>query len=405
VAAGTALAVAELLRRVGPQRLALELLQGASALSLASPAERVRVSISLGIVLLELGQADAAEVQLEQARAAAQQAGLVALEAEALQGLAQFEHDRGRPDRSLARVEAALALLDPADPSTLLLQARLRATAGSAAMYQGRLTEGRALLEQAAASFRATGARLYEARACLNLGVLLGQMGELELSGARYGEALQLMCEAGDRFGLGVTLSSLAAWCDKTGRLEESQWYLQSSLTLSRELGDRRAEGIALTGLGRNSLTRDPRPYLQSALAIHRELGWDYGMTYPLCGLARLAQQEARPAEALALALADEAVQRAGPFPSVLTMALVERAALHVASGRLAEARGDLQRARALGLGGLEGAQRAVVEVRLAEGDGEGARRALEEAEKEPGLLEGEPEVGKAVRELKREME
>jgi hypothetical protein len=122
LAAGTALAVAELVRRVGPQGLALELLQGVSTLSLPSAGEQVRVRVALGIVRLELGQADAAEVQLEQARALAQQSGLVLLEAEALQALAQFEHDRGRPDRSRARVEAALSLLVPKDPASELLQ-------------------------------------------------------------------------------------------------------------------------------------------------------------------------------------------------------------------------------------------------------------------------------------------
>jgi predicted ATPase/DNA-binding winged helix-turn-helix (wHTH) protein len=403
VAAGTALAVADLVRRVGPQGLALELLQGASAL--AGPVELGRVQIALGIVLLELGQAAAAEAQLEQARDRAHQAGLVALEAGALQALAQFEHDRGRPDRSRARVDAALALLVPGDPATELLQARLRATAGAAAMYLGRLAEGRAELEQAIVSFRVMGAQLFEARACLNLAVLLGQMGELELSGARYREALQRMREAGDRFGLGVTLSSLAAWCDKTGRLEEAQWYLQSSLTLARELGDRRAEGIALTGLGRHSLTPDPRPYLEASLAIHREHAWDYGMTFPLCGLARLAQQEGRSSEALALV--DEAVQRAGTFPSVLTMALVERAALRLAAGQREAAGEDLAQARALGLGGLEGAQRAVVEARLAlaRRDLPLAEQALAEASRDPSLLSPTSEVGRAVTELREQLE
>ncbi|MEZ4241994.1 MAG: hypothetical protein R3F59_38750, partial [Myxococcota bacterium] len=302
VACGAALAVAELARRAGPLGLALALLQDAARCHGAPRRDLERVRIATGAVLLELGRAEEAGPLLEAAARACRGAGEPALEALALQALAQFEHDRGRPDRANARIRAALALVPRGE---VWLDARLRTTAGAVALYEGRFDAACEELERARLGLRACGDRLSEARVALNLAVAHGQRGDIAQSGDWYEEALRLLDAAGDRVGLCAALASRAAWCDKVGRTDASRWYLEASLTLARELGDRRGEGIAHGGRGRCAAVADPRPHLEQALAIHRELGWDYGQVYALCGLARLEVAAGRAAAALALA--DEA--------------------------------------------------------------------------------------------------
>ncbi|MEZ4238862.1 MAG: hypothetical protein R3F59_22460 [Myxococcota bacterium] len=157
---GAALAVAELARRAGPLGLALALLRTPPAANGASARPRARAHRH-GAVLLELGRAEEAGPLLEAAARACRGAGEPALEALALQALAQFEHDRGRPDRANARIRAALALVPRGE---VWLDARLRTTAGAVALYEGRFDAACEELERARLGLRAWGDRLSEAR-------------------------------------------------------------------------------------------------------------------------------------------------------------------------------------------------------------------------------------------------
>ncbi|MEZ4238861.1 MAG: hypothetical protein R3F59_22455 [Myxococcota bacterium] len=94
---------------------------------------------------------------------------------------------------------------------------------------------------------------------------------------------------------------------------------------------------------------------------------------------------------------------RAGRYPTVRTVALVERAGVHLADDRRDAAHADLDEARALGVGGAEGAARSVAEARLAlaGGDRAAAEAALREAEADPALASPATEIGAAVASLR----
>jgi predicted ATPase/DNA-binding winged helix-turn-helix (wHTH) protein len=401
VAAGAALAVAEVARRSGRQALAIELLDQAAALDGLADPERLRVALAAGVAALHVGDGEVARVRLDAASAFA--GADPGLDAEVLQARAQLAHDGGDPRRAGAHIEAALALVTGLGDEGRT--ARLLATAGGIALHQGRAAQAVDAFGEARAVFRAAGDLANEARACLNLAVALGMGGEIERSGATYREALALVRHAGDRYGTQAALSGLGAWSEKVGQGAEAAAYLSAAATLARELGDRRGEGIALGNLGRQPTTADPRRHLERALQLHRAIGFDYGQANWLCGLARLALGEGRTADAVALA--DEAVARAERYPDALAGALAERARIALAEGRTADARVDVTRGQALGPTGITAAELAVAEgrVAVAEGDLASARAALDRAGENPLLADPATDLGRGIAELRARLE
>jgi predicted ATPase/Tfp pilus assembly protein PilF len=113
---------------------------------------------------------------------------------------------------------------------------------------------------------------------------LEGQQGALLLIGGRAKEAqehmeaaITLAREVGDRRSEGVWLSSLGDLHRRQGRMPEAQEHVEAAITLAREVGDRRHEGHRLGNLG--NLAREQgrmaeaQAHYEAAITIAREVG------------------------------------------------------------------------------------------------------------------------------------
>lgn len=101
--------------------------------------------------------------------------------------------------------------------------------------------------------------------------------GRNEDARAHFEEALALSRELGDRRSEGVVLGKLGNLDREQGRVEEARDHLESALRIDREVGDRHREGIDIGNLGVLHLEQGrldlAREHYDAALAIHREVG------------------------------------------------------------------------------------------------------------------------------------
>jgi tetratricopeptide (TPR) repeat protein len=117
--------------------------------------------------------------------------------------------------------------------------------------------------------------------------------------------------EVGDRRGEGIDLGNLGRCYRAVGQINRAIEYLQQALALAREVGDRREEGTTLGNLSScyRAVGETVRAieHCEQALAIAREVGDRIGEGYTLSIRARLSIDEGRDLEAIRRAL--EAVQ------------------------------------------------------------------------------------------------
>jgi tetratricopeptide (TPR) repeat protein len=119
-------------------------------------------------------------------------------------------------------------------------------------------------------------------RICLNqLGNAYTSLGNVQKSIEYYQQVLNLSREMGDRQGEGVALGNLGVAYKKLGNYEQAIDFYQQSLAISREIGDRHGEGQDLGNLGNayNGLGNYERAieFHQQCLAIVREIGARHG--------------------------------------------------------------------------------------------------------------------------------
>ena len=112
----------------------------------------------------------------------------------------------------------------------------------------------------------------------------LGQMGKVCLHVGDYGKALEYLeqslaiCrEIGDRQGEGTTLNNISQIYDSRGDYGKALEYLEQSLAILREIGDRQGEGATLNNISQIYKARGDYgkalEYLEQSLAIRREIG------------------------------------------------------------------------------------------------------------------------------------
>jgi len=118
---------------------------------------------------------------------------------------------------------------------------------------------------------------LEEAKSLNNLGNVARARGEYEEAEEYLQESLEIKREIGDRQGEATSLNNLGIVARVQGEYDEAREYYQESLEIAREIGDRRGEATSLNNLGWVARVRgeydEAREYYESARDIFQRLG------------------------------------------------------------------------------------------------------------------------------------
>ncbi len=156
-----------------------------------------------------------------------------------------------------------------------------------------------------------------------NLGGIYDARGDYDTALSYQEESLSILREIGDKKGEGATLNNLATTAHARGDYDSALRYLKESLAISREIGDKRCEGATLANLSQIYKARGDNEsalrYVEESLAIQREIGDKGGMIPTLHNMAFIALQAKNREKALscwseALSLAMETGNAQGIF-------------------------------------------------------------------------------------------
>jgi tetratricopeptide (TPR) repeat protein len=145
------------------------------------------------------------------------------------------------------------------------------------ALMQGRLGEGRGLLERACTIDRETKQRREEGRALGLLGSLEALEGRLDDAWSTLERAISVHREVGDLRFEATNTGNLAVVAHDAGRLAEARIHCDRALVLCREAGNRRLEaevlGLLAAVAHEGDRVEEARDLYTRALDMHREVG------------------------------------------------------------------------------------------------------------------------------------
>jgi non-specific serine/threonine protein kinase len=161
---------------------------------------------------------------------------------------------------------------------------------------RGDQREGRAWLEQILEMTDPHAApRPERAKALAAAGALSRAQGDLALARPWLEESLALLRQLGDKKSLGFVLNELGLVAVHRGELVRAAEHLEESVALRREVGDGRGLAFSLANLGnvarRQGDNHKARALFEQALALGREHGDRQGMGQALVALAEIERQ------------------------------------------------------------------------------------------------------------------
>jgi tetratricopeptide (TPR) repeat protein len=297
--------------------------------------------ISLGLAYRSQSRYDESVGELNRALALARRVPWPEAEATALSQLAVAHAEMGR--LALARDSMVEALAVNRRLGRTGSEAVVLGNLGSLRIRAGELTQAARDLTEAMALYQQVGSSGGEAIARSNLGVVRAYQGDFADAAQHLTAALAQQREIGDRYGQTVSLTTLALLNRERGRYAEATGQATEALAITRETGDRQGEAYALITLGQ----------IRSGLGAHSEAaaflrdGADLAHadndrlpeTEALIGLAQ-AHLDLGSVDA-AFEVAERVVRQADELSFTLLggQALTVLAAVHLAAGRLTEAR------------------------------------------------------------------
>lgn len=127
-----------------------------------------------------------------------------------------------------------------------------------------------------------------------HLGRLYDDLGRKEEACAAYEEVLSISRQIGDGKREGVALNNLGRLYKMLGKLSESQTYFEQALDICRVVKDRGGEATTLNNLGSLAITlgkmQEAQEYLEQALSIFRsDMKYPAGEARALNGLGRIS--------------------------------------------------------------------------------------------------------------------
>ncbi|MFD2767563.1 tetratricopeptide repeat protein [Micromonospora eburnea] len=166
-----------------------------------------------------------------------------------------------------------LALTDP-DPA---VQAAARNGLGNLCLRRGDYPAAQEHLTHCVSLLRAIGDRHTESRVLLNLGLVLGRLGQLETAIVHYEQSLLIAIEFGDLLSEARCLTNIGNANRRLRRFEAAADAQLRALEKARQAAAPLNVGYALFNLGLISIDRnDPGPaigYFEEALVLLREVG------------------------------------------------------------------------------------------------------------------------------------
>jgi predicted ATPase/DNA-binding SARP family transcriptional activator len=245
-------------------------------------------------------------------------AGGDAARAKALRGAGVLAWAQGDYARAQALFEAAVPLVRELGDEEAV--AGLANNLGVIALHHAEYDRARGLFEESLALRRRLGDGWGVATSLNNLGATAGKQGDAARARGYYEESLALQRGMGNTHGTAVCLGNLAAIAYTGGDWVGAERLYEESLALRRHLGDRTGIADALGKLGVVALRRGEaeraRILYHESLPLLRELGDRERIARELVGIAELALARERPADAVRLLGAAEAIREAIGAPS-----------------------------------------------------------------------------------------
>jgi predicted ATPase/class 3 adenylate cyclase/Tfp pilus assembly protein PilF len=268
-ATGSLVAAWAALRRTGPMRTALDLVQLVEALQVLDDADHSLVHWVAGSALDLMGDAEVARQRLQAGLQLARHAGATTTTARLLVALGSRQAQDGDLGDALASLREAGRLASLVSHPELLALA-LNAVAG-VKCEQTRFDEARVDYEQALALARELGDRRLEGGVLGNLGGLHHDRGELDLARSLYEQALALAQDVGDQRWEGNAHCNLGLLMLEQGSGEPARAQFEQALAMARQSGHVRLSyfvqcnlGLLLAGEGR---LPEARQHLEQAVA------------------------------------------------------------------------------------------------------------------------------------------
>jgi len=287
----------------------------------------------------------------------------------------------------ISGAELLAEVLDNTEPEPQTRERVLR-WRGIMLVKLGRGGEALALYEEALAIGEQTGTSKNTGRVLGNIGVLHYGQGNLDQALEFFGRTLDYNRAAGSQMGESMALVNLGNVHRDRGHFDAARRCFSSALVNFQSLGNRRGEAVCLVNLGLLDKIvgqlDSALPQCEEALSITRELGDSRteGCVLGTLGELRMEQGDTESATAYleqAISLCDQSMPEfAGSFCGSLAIARARGGDVPGARRLLARGMEMLRGSNKIGLGGLYCHQ---VEVELAGGDAEAARRAIVEAE------------------------
>jgi predicted ATPase/class 3 adenylate cyclase len=170
---------------------------------------------------------------------------------------------------------------------------------------RGHMLEGRQWLQRLLALPGGAARTSARARVLHGLGTIIYEISDFAQARPFLEESLSVWREVGDRRGMAAALSSLGWLAFEVGDFGAARTLSQEALLLNRELGEKRGVAVALFNLGQLALQQSDYPaalsLLQESLALRREIGDRRGCAYVQVSLGWMEQQRGNHGQAAAI--------------------------------------------------------------------------------------------------------
>jgi eukaryotic-like serine/threonine-protein kinase len=293
-------------------------------------------------------QIDKSNAALQDARRTYKEAGDRLGAAGATMGLANNLYQHGDINGSRQLNEQALSVFrevgSQRDTATCLVDIAI-------GLYdQGDLAGAQKLYEEALSIQREIGDKDSQANTLNSIANVLADKGDQAGAKAKYEEALAAFRETGSQFEIAMTMGNIGELYLDKGDLPEAKKMFEQALEIKRNLHNRHSEAYTLSALGDLLLYEGDIPAArkahEDALAIRTQLGEKGTAAEDSLALARLTLEDGHPEEALAAArnaLADFHTRNRADYEAA-AHTLTARCLLQ--SGKLAEAKAEIQQAK-----------------------------------------------------------
>ncbi|MFY1637841.1 ATP-binding protein [Solwaraspora sp. WMMB335] len=266
------------------------------------PVHSFRLAAILHRHLKETGQYLHAATVHGHAWRAAQQAGELIDQGNALSNLGAVEHRLGRNSAAARHHQLALDLFRQAGDATG--EGTALTNLGFVAERQGRCAAAAESFGQALGLFRAVDDHMGEAYALTHLGLVEQRLGRDELAADHLGQALAMFRKQGDPTGAAYALNDLGFSEHRLGEDDRALGHIDAARTLFRQLDNPFGEAHALNNAGlvclRQGRHAPATEHLTEALAIFQQIGDQAGEARARNGLGEVECAAGRPADALA---------------------------------------------------------------------------------------------------------